>query len=501
MTKHFRTLLSTTLALLLGTVASAAPPNIVFILADDLGYGDVQCLNPERGKIATPALDRLAEQGMTFTDAHSSSSVCTPTRYSILTGRYNWRTHLQKSVLYGFDKPLIASDRLTVAGFLKQHGYTTAAIGKWHLGLDIPLTNDTPVEGHNPKNIDWEGTVGNGPVTRGFDYYHGISASLDMPPYIYIENDKFVGRGTATKAFNRKGPAEPEFEAVDVLPMIGKKTVEYIQSQDGTKPFFAYVAFTSPHTPILPSAEWRGKSELGKYGDFVMQTDAVVGDIVAAIDEAGLSDNTLVIVTSDNGCSKSAGISDMQKKGHYPSAQFRGSKSDLWDGGHRVPFFVRWPKVVQPGTTCDQAVCQIDLMATCADIVGASLPETAGEDSVSFKPALSGETIESSRAGIVHHSIGGYFAYRQGKWKLLLSRGSGGWSSPNENRVRDSAPIAQLYDMQADPGERNNLFESRPEIVEELLAQLTSDVERGRSTAGAPTTNDAEIVVWKKKKE
>ncbi|MCM2369804.1 sulfatase family protein [Aporhodopirellula aestuarii] len=480
------------------TSAENTKPNIIFILADDLGYGDVQCLNPERGLIETPAIDSLAGQGMIFTDAHTASSVCTPTRYSILTGRYNWRTKLQKSVLYGFDEPLIDQDRLTVAGFLRDNGYTTAAIGKWHLGLDLPKTDDQPFQGHNAQNVDWNGVIKNGPVERGFDYFYGISASLDMPPYIYIENDRFVGEGTATKAFNRKGPAEPSFEAIDVLPMIGKKTVEFIKKQDSSKPFFAYVAFTSPHTPILPSKEWQGRSDLGKYGDFVMQTDAVVGDIVNAIDAAGFGENTLIIFTSDNGCSKAAGIKELQEKGHFPSAHLRGSKADLWDGGHRVPFILRWPKVVEAGSKTDQLVCQTDFMATCADVIGASVPNGAGEDSVSFKPALVGEPIESSRAGVIHHSIGGFFSYRQGKWKLLLCKGSGGWSAPNENQARNAKLPAQLYDLEADPGEQNNLYESNPEVVDALFKQLTSDVERGRSTAGAPAENDVDdIVIWK----
>ncbi|TWU46074.1 Arylsulfatase [Rubripirellula tenax] len=479
--------------------AEAAKPNIVWILADDWGYGDVQCLNPNRGKIATPAMDRLAAQGMTFTDAHTTSSVCTPTRYGILTGRYNWRTHLQKSVLYGFSEPLIAEDRMTVAGLLKQNGYATGAIGKWHLGLDLPFTTDERPKGNNPDNIDWKGRVGGGPVDRGFDYFYGISASLDMPPYIYIENDRFVGEATATKAFQRKGPAEPDFEAIDVLPMIGKKAVEFISKQDSSKPFFAYVAFTSPHTPILPSKEWQGKSELGKYGDFVMQTDAVIGDIVAEIDRAGFGDNTLVIVTSDNGCSKAAGIEAMQAKGHFPSANLRGSKADLWDGGHRVPFIARWPGVVQPGSKSDQTVCQVDLMATCADILGIAMPPGAGEDSVSFRAALSDKPIASTRKGLIHHSIEGNFAYRQGKWKLLLARGSGGWTAPREKQVPAGSPDGQLYDMSADPGETNNLFDSKPEIVAMLLADLTADVERGRSTDGPDATNDAPIVVWKGK--
>ena len=474
-------------------------PNIIYILTDDLGYGDVHALNPERGKIPTPHMDRLAEQGMVFTDAHTSSSVCTPTRYGILTGRYNWRTRLQSRVLRGFDRPLIDADRLTVAGMLQQQGYTTACIGKWHLGLGLPTTTGKSPTGKNGKDVDWAGRITGGPVDLGFDYYYGISASLDMPPYIYIENDRFVGAATATKAFNRKGPAHPDFEAVDVLPEIGRKTVEFIKQQRrADKPFFAYVPFTSPHTPILPSKEWRGKSELGKYGDFVMQTDAVVGQIVAALDAAGLGKNTIVIVTSDNGCSrKQAKAEELQEMGHYPSAQFRGYKSDLWDGGHRVPFIVRWPARVDGGTTSDQLICLTDLMATCAELSGATIPENAGEDSVSFAAAFEGKPIESTRQGVIHHSVDGSFSYRQGKWKLLLSTGSGGWS---KGKTSDGV-VGQLYDMDTDPGETSNLYTSEPDVVATLLAQLESDVARGRSTDGADQKNDVPVKIWKNKKK
>ena len=473
-------------------------PNIVYILTDDLGYGDVHALDPERGKIATPHMDQLIKQGMAFTDAHTSSSVCTPTRYGILTGRYNWRTRLQSRVLRGFDRPLIDADRLTVAGVLKQQGYTTACIGKWHLGLGLPTTTEKSSADKTGKNVDWSGQITGGPVELGFDYYYGISASLDMPPYIYIENDRFVGAATATKAFPRKGPAHPDFEAVDVLPEIGRKTVEFIKQQQADKPFFAYVPFTSPHSPILPSKEWQGKSKLGKYGDFVMQTDAVVGQIVAALDAAGLGENTIVIVTSDNGCSrKQAKADELKKMGHYPSAQFRGYKSDLWDGGHRVPFIVRWPAQVAAGTTSDQLVCLTDLMATCAELTGATVPENAGEDSVSFVAALDGKPIQSTRQGVIHHSINGHFSYRQDKWKLLLSTGSGGWS----NGKTSGKTAGQLYDMDTDPGETTNLYTSQPEVVAGLLAQLESDVRRGRSTAGADQKNDVPVKIWKDKKE
>jgi arylsulfatase A-like enzyme len=484
----------TTVSLLFtGLTATSQPvqkPNIIYILADDLGYGDVQCLNPERGKIATPNMDKLASQGMIFTNTHSSSSVCTPTRYGILTGRYNWRTHLQSGVLSGYSEPLIDAARLTVPALLKQNGYTTGIIGKWHLGMDIPKDEPSP-------------RITNGPTTRGFDSYFGISASLDMPPFAFIENDHFTEPLTTTKKWQRTGPAAAGFEAIDVLPTVTRKAVEYIHAQSKAgKPFFLYLPLNSPHTPILPAKEWQGKSGISPYGDFVMQTDWTVGQILDAIDKEGISGNTLVILTSDNGCSKAANIPELQSKGHFPSAWFRGSKSDLWDGGHRIPFIVRWPATVAAGSTCNQLVCLTDLMATCADLVGTKLPDNAGEDSFSFLQALKGKPIPSSRAGVIHHSINGYFSYRQGKWKLLLSKGSGGWSSPTEKEFKDGSAEAQLYDMEKDPGETNNLYKTQPEIVAQLLEQLESDVQRGRSTAGPDQKNDIDkIVLWKNREK
>ena len=351
-----------------------------------------------------------------------------------------------------------------------------------------------------PSSIDWKGTIKNSPVDNGFNYYYGISASLDMPPYIWIENNKFVGEGTATKAFNRKGPAEPNFEAVDVVPEIGRKTVEYIKSQKAGKPFFAYVPLTSPHTPILPSKEWEGKSPLGKYGDFVMETDDIVGKIVAAIDEMGFTDNTLIIVTSDNGCSKSAGIDKLAEKGHEGSYIYRGSKADLWDGGHRVPFIVRWPKQVKAGTTNNSLVCLTDLFATLCDITGKPVPAKNAEDSYSFLPALKGSRV-LNRTSVIHHSIGGYFAYRKGKWKLLLSKGSGGWSSPTEKEA-GNVPEAQLYDMVADPGEKNNLYTKQPKVAAALLQEMEKDINAGRSTKGVAVKNDIkDIIIWKNREK
>jgi arylsulfatase A-like enzyme len=481
------------------TEKSKTQPNIVYILADDMGYGDVHCLNPERGKIATPHMDRMAEEGMVFTDAHSSSSVCTPTRYGILTGRYNWRTHLQTGVLWGFSEPLIAPERMTVASLLKQNGYETACFGKWHLGMTMPTTNGILPVGRKPKelNIVWDDEIKNSPVTNGFDYFYGISASLDMAPYIFIENNHFVGEIEA----DDKTITEKNFDRMEVLPEIGRKAVDFIGKQEAGKPFFTYVALTSPHTPILPGKEWQGKSGLGKYGDFVMQTDWVIGQILQAIDDAGFGENTLVIVTSDNGCSKAANIENLNEQGHYPSAQYRGSKADIWDGGHRIPFIVRWPATVEAGTSNNQLICLTDLMATCSDIVDAKLPNTAGEDSYSFLPALQGKEQGSMRNGLIHHSINGYFAYRQDEWKLVLAKGSGGWSSPTEKQMPEGSMEAQLYDMENDPGETNNLYATHPEIVERLLTQLESIVQRGRSTEGAAVSNDIDdIVLWKNNK-
>lgn len=474
------------------TAQAVSKPNIIYILADDLGYGDVQVLNPEHGKIPTPGMDRLAAEGMVFTDAHTSSSVCTPTRYGVLTGRYNWRSRLQSGVLFGFDQPLIAPDRLTVAGVMKEQGYKTAMIGKWHLGLGLRKPDGTPTRGKvSPVDgVDWSARIEGGPFDLGFDSWYGIAASLDMPPYIWIENDRFVGECTTVKAFHRKGPAHADFEAVDVLDTIGNKSAEFIAEQSKDQPFFMYIPLTSPHAPIIPSKKWQGKSELGSYGDFVMQTDAIVAQITNAVDAAGLAENTIIIVTSDNGCSKVADIDALKAQGHYPNANFRGSKSDIWDGGHRVPFIVRWPAAVEAGSTSDEIICLTDLMATAADLTGAQLPDNAGEDSVSFAPALKGEPIVSERKGIVHHSVSGQFAYRSGKWKILLTQASGGWT---KEKMSVNAP-AQLYDMEADPEEQNNLYHSQPELFERLVAQLQSDVQRGRSTAGPKQANDVDKI-------
>ncbi|WP_395738090.1 arylsulfatase [Prosthecobacter sp.] len=468
----------------LGHAAFAAEqrPNIIFLMCDDLGYGDVHCLNSAHGKIPTPGIDRLAAQGMTFTDAHSGSSVCTPTRYGLMTGRYSWRTKLQNGVVEGFAPSLITKDRPTVASFLRSAGYHTAIIGKWHLNFEYlePQTGK-PYSAKDFNTPPVGAKIPDGPVTRGFDYYHGFHHARDMEAV--IENDTVI-----------------EHDAVvHMLPRLRRKAVEFIDSRKGKQePFFLYLPLGSPHTPIVPSPEWQGRSGLGDYGDFVMQTDDVAVAVAEALERNGMTKNTLVIFTSDNGCSKAAGIDKLAKQGHRVSANMRGSKADIWDGGHRIPFIVRWPDQIAAGTTSSQLLCLVDFFATAAEIVGRPVPAGSCEDSVSFMPALKGRPIVSTRHGVIHHSISGHFAYRQGPWKLALAKGSGGWSSPTEKQMPAGSPKGQLYDMQNDIGETTNLFETKPEIVNQLLDLLKADIERGRSTEGPDSANDfADIVLWK----
>ncbi|WP_240911045.1 sulfatase family protein [Paludisphaera soli] len=494
------------LAVASASLASAAEgpvarkPNIVYILADDLGYGDVRCFNAQ-GKIATPRLDRLAAEGLRFTDAHSGSAVCTPTRYGILTGRYSWRSSLKSGVLYGYSSHLIEPGRQTVPEFLHQQGYRTACVGKWHLGMDWALD-----EGHRTGKIvtgwevDYRKPIANGPLTVGFDEYFGISASLDMPPYVFIRDDRTEGIPTVEKTYVRKGPAAADFEAIDVLPALTRAATSFIESNAeaarGGKPFFLYVPLAAPHAPVLPTAEWRGKSGLNDYGDFVMQVDDAVGRIAASLEASGLADDTLLIFTSDNGCSPVANYPELLAKGHDPSAGYRGAKADIFEGGHRVPFIVRWPTKVKPGSVHDQPVCLTDLFATCAEMVGSKPADTAAEDSVSFLPALLAIGDGPHRTSIVHHSINGSFAIRDGSWKLILGPDSGGWSAPKPGSAEAKAlPPIQLYDLSKDSAERHNVQADHPEVVSRLTNQIKQLVADGRSTPGTPRRNDGSPIV------
>ncbi len=491
-----------------------ARPNVLFILCDDLGYGDVGCNNPEC-KISTPRVDRLASEGMRFTDAHTTSSVCTPTRYGVLTGRYNWRSRLQTGVLGGLSERLIEPGRLTVAEMLRQQGYHTACIGKWHLGMDWTRKpdsdrfSDTIEKGVEGWGVDFTKPATNGPNSPGFDYYFGIAASLDMVPYTYIENDRVTIVPTIDNAFpmmpgkestTRRGPAAAGFDAMNVLPDLTRKAVEYIGKQaDSDRPFFLYLPFASPHTPIAPSPEWQGRSGLNPYADFVMQTDDCVGQVLDALETSGVAGKTLVFFTSDNGCSPQADFPALAEKGHDPSYIYRGHKADIWDGGHRVPFVVRWPGRVKAGSTSNQLVSLVDFLATCAEITGTDLPDDAAEDSVSLLPILLGKATEPVREALVHHSINGMFSIRQGRWKLELCPGSGGWSVPRDPQaVKQGLPSLQLYDMEADPAEAKNLEAEQPEVVKRLTELLERYVAEGRSTPGKPQKNTVAVDIWKK---
>jgi arylsulfatase A-like enzyme len=492
--------------LLTSTLSAADRPNIIVILADDQGFGDFGANNPQ-SKIATPHLDALAKGGVRFTDGHTSSGVCTPTRYSLLTGRYHWRTRLQSGVLGGFSPPLISKDRLTLAGLLRQQGYATGCFGKWHLGMSFPLggggfADDGGDYAKSPKGvgaIDFRADIVGGPVDHGFDTFFGISASLDMPPFVWIQDRRMTEIPSVTKTWLRSGPAGPKFEAVDVLPSVIDHAISFIEAQkkaDPAKPFFAYVPLNAPHTPIVPTKDFQGSSGISPYADFVKQVDHDVGRLLASLDRLGLTEDTLVVFTSDNGCAPMANITELQKAGHEPGYIYRGHKADLYEGGHRVPFVVRWPAKVKPGVST-ALIGQIDFLATFAEITGAKVPAAMAEDSVSFLPILRGVKAEVRR-GIVSQSVNGSFAIRDGQWKLCLSAGSGGWSSPKPGKEEAGLPEVQLYDLSKDPGERNNLQAEFPERVASMKGELEKLIARGRSTPGAELTNDVPVQLFKK---
>ncbi len=471
-------------------------PNIIYILADDMGYGDISAFN-EAAAFQTPHLDRLCEGGLHFTDAHATSALCTPSRYSILTGRYCWRSKLKKGVLNGYGTPLIEQGRCTVAELLRRHGYATAAIGKWHLGMDLPITGNLSDE--NP-DMDFTATIHNGPNSFGFDYFYGIAASLDMPPYVYIENDRFTeipdhdSENPISKTLWRKGPTAPNFDHTQVLPdLTGRMLSQIEQWQD--RPFFLYFPMPAPHTPILPLPEFQGRTGFS-YGDFVLMCDDVVGQICAKLRELDLADNTIVVFASDNGCAPLADLEEMARFGHYPSYKFRGHKADIYEGGHRIPYIVHWPKRITPGRQCDQIVCLSDFTATIAGLLDVKLPADMAEDSVSNLPIWLGAT-EEVRRDIVHQSADGSLSIREGHFKLLLCPGSGGWSYPASGQETEDMPSFQLYDLRDDIGEKHNIIDQHPEVADRLKAQLAEYIKSGRSTPGPCQKNNGEVV-WEK---
>ncbi len=469
----------------LGTTALAARPsvpkttrpNIVYILADDLGWGDLDCYNP-RSAVPTPYANRLAEQGVRFTDMHSPSSVCTPTRYGILTGRYCWRTRLKQGVLQGYSPSLIEPGRLTVPAMLKQRGYYTAGLGKWHLGLG------------DRDRTDYSQPLRPGPLDFGFDYYFGIPSSLDFEPYLYFENDRPVEQPTSTTqgasqpprgVFWRAGAIAPHFDFPQVLPTLTDKAVSIIRDRGRTPqhPFFLYFALSAPHTPWVPVKPFLGRSKAGLYGDFVAQVDATVGRVAGALEEAGLADNTLLVLTSDNGAHWTP--EDKAAWPHRANGDWRGMKADIWDAGHRIPFLARWPGRIKPGSVSRQLGCLTDWMATAADIVDFQLPRTAGEDSYDLLPALLGSTQAPIRNAIVHHSNNGVFSIREQNWKLELGLGSGGFSQPIKEEPLPGGPKGQLYNLAKDSAESDNVYLQHPDVVARLTALLERYQQQGYS--------------------
>ncbi|MBI1369952.1 MAG: sulfatase-like hydrolase/transferase [Planctomycetes bacterium] len=481
-------------------------PNIVIILADDLGYGDPHCNNPE-SKIPTPNIDKFAASGLRFTDGHSSSGVCSPSRYTLLTGRYHWRTRLTRGIVGLWENPLIAPDRMTLASMLKANGYTTGAIGKWHLGWDWPIEKGErsafrqAAHNANPTDKDreiWKAVfsraIAGGPTTRGFDTYFGTDVP-NWPPYCFIENDHTLGipsdflppRQFEGHLASQQGPALKDWDFDAILPTLADRAEKFIvNNAKARKPFFLYLPLTAPHTPLAVTPEWRGKSGMIPYSDFVMETDAIIGRVLAAIDASGEADQTLVILTSDNGCAPYIGVDRMEKMGHHASGPLRGYKGDAWEGGHRVPFIIRYPGVTKPGTVTHQLAEHADFMATFAEIVGYKLPPTAGEDSVSLLPILRGED-HPVRDSAISQGLNGLFAIRKGDFKLILGKGSGGWS----NGVAKQP--GQLYHITDDIGETKNIYDTQPSIVTELKTLLAHQVESGRSTPGPDQPNDRNI--------
>lgn len=460
--------------------ATGDKPNVVVILVDDLGYGDPGCYNPA-SKIPTPSIDRLAREGMRFTDAHAAGAVCHPSRYGLITGRYPFRT--DTSV---WDKhPVIAEGQTTIASLLRGQGYRTAMVGKWHLGF---------------RQNGYDKPLQRGPVDCGFDSFFGIRASTDIPPYFYIRDDRAVAAPTEPIAarstegwspiqgeFWREGTIAPGMELKDVLPRFTDEALKVIdahvtEGESTRKPLFLYLALTGPHTPWLPSPEFAGKSGAGLYGDFTMMVDAQIGRILAALDRHGLSENTLVLFSSDNG--PVWYDKDKIKFGHDSSRGLRGMKADAWEGGHRMPFVARWPTRIKPGSVTGQTICFTDVMATLAAICGTPLPEEAGPDSFSFLPVLDGIHPEEKpiRPPLVLQAGRNRTMFvRSGEWKLILGDGTGGLSGPGKSKPGSAAPLVQLYNLREDPGETTDLAKQHPEKVVELVTIRSKTLERGRS--------------------
>ena len=480
------------------STASAAEqlPNVLLIYADDLGYGDLGCYNPE-SKIPTPHLDELASEGVRFMDGHSSSGICTPSRYALLTGRYHWRKF--HGIVNGFGKSVFEPERLTLPEMLKAKDYTTGAIGKWHLGWDWDALRkpDAPRKGNRVEHYDWSQSIPGGPLDHGFDHYFG-DAVINFPPYGWIENDRMVkapdtmmdtSKWKAIKEGDwecRSGPMCADWDPYENIPTTTRKGIEFIEKHaKEDKPFFLYFAYPSPHAPIIPNDRFDNASRAGPYGDFLVETDDSIGQLLAAVDAAGIRDNTLVIFSADNGAEHYAYARD-NKFEHWSSGPLRGLKRDLYEGGHRVPFIVRWPGRVTPGSTSDELVSQIDIMATLASLVSYDLPDSAAEDSCDLLPLWTGVTQASPRKSHVHNTFSHTFAIRHDGWTLIQAkngyhcRGYTDWESKHGYQEEEGEE-QQLFDLRNDIGQRKSLINEYPEKAQQLAQRLESIRTQGHS--------------------
>ncbi|MEA3480100.1 MAG: arylsulfatase [Bacteroidota bacterium] len=503
-----RTLQTVVLLIIVMIICSCSPtqnklPNIIIIYADDMGYGDLNCQNTE-SKIPTPNLDQLASEGMRFTDAHSSSGICSPSRFALLTGTYHWRR--QHDIVGAFGKPFFKDTDITLAQVLKTSGYTTACIGKWHLGWDWEFKNDPSGEVSQwgamrkvylTEDIEWSKAIAGGPLARGFDTYFG-DGTINFPPYAWVENDRIIevpedqmdihNIGFNTKEGEwefRPGPKVKDWNPYDVLPTLTERSIEWINKQDKNRPFFLYFALPSPHAPIIPNDEFDGTSQAGGYGDFMVQTDWVVGQVLKTLQEKGLDDNTIVIFSADNGPEAYA-WARAENYGHFSMGDFRGLKQDVWEGGHHVPFIVKWPGEIEAGSVTKEVISQVDIMATLAQITGIELPENAAPDSYSFLPVLKGEKYNTPlREATIHNTYASVWGIRMGDWLYIDSPSGGHREMPESFKslrgYTDFSTDGLLFNMNDDPEQRVNLYEKYPDRIKEMDMLLQQYRKSGSS--------------------
>ena len=476
------------------TTSFATNPNVILIYVDDMGYGDASCLNPN-AKFQTPNIDRLAKEGMTFTDGHSSDTVCTPSRYGLLTGRYSWRTTMKRGVMGAEGTCLIADGRMTLASFFQENGYITGMVGKWHLGMDFP---------DEKGNRDWSKPTIDMPLDKGFDYFWGIPASMNYGVLAWFDGrmaktppSLFTRKKTNQIAFSDYRIKPPydikplnssdlevasDFIDINCLDYFTNQSIKWLEEQtklakDG-KPFMLYLAYTSPHKPVIPLNRFRGQGRAGAYGEFMIETDWHVGRVLDWLDKNKLADNTVVVFTSDNG-PENTWRRRIEKFNHHSNGIYREGKRSIYEGGHRVPFFVRWPNKVKAASKWSLPVCQTDFLATFADMLGEKLPDNSGEDSVSFYRALTGQ-VAPQRLAMIHHGMRGRYAVREGKWKLIM-----------ESERKDSK--RELYNLSTDPGEASNLIMKHPDVANRLGKRITEIIQNGRTTPGRPQKNDTAL--------